>query len=169
MAEKLTLVQRTILANQYRILAALGDDPKSNSTKAEILENGYTGKYYEALLNNEEISEEVCKETSDILQMYRIINNAYAKLPAEQQQELNMEVIEFEGFDGHEPHLHYASFMIEQLNLWREHKDKYLDSHTGATIEKYRDMLQVYNLRYCAPYYKLSFEAIKEIIDAIRN
>lgn len=166
---KLTLVERTMLANQYRILAKLGENEASNILNAEILENGYTGKYHKALLIDEEISEEICKETTDILQMFRVIKNSFARLPKDHQDGLDMEVIAFEGFDNHESHFHYASFMIDSMNLWSEHKEMYLDSHTGASIRKYRNMLNVYNQRYGKPDYDLSADTLQEIINSVQN
>lgn len=152
-----------MLANQFRILAHQTGD-QTNITNAEILENGYTGKYHEVLLSDEEISPEICEETSQILQMYRVINNSFAALSPEEQEGLDMDRITFEGFDGHESHFHYASFMIDSLDLWGEHKGKYLDSHTGASIGKYRKMLKVYNQKYGKPDYELSRETLQEII-----
>ncbi len=162
----LTLVERTMLANQYRILAKL-EESESYELKAEILEHGYKGKYHEVLLSDEETSHEICAETRDILQMYRVIDNSFAALTPDEQATLNMDRIAFEGFDGHESHYHYASFMIEKMDLWSEHKDRYLDSHTAASMMKYRPMLKIFRDTYGHPNYDLSRETLQRMIDAV--
>ncbi len=163
---KLTQVERTILANQFKILANF-EDQESNLKNAEILEYGYTGLYHNVLLSNETIELDVCKETTNILQMYRVIRNSVAALSAQDQAELNIDKIKFDGFDNHEPHFHYATFLIDRMNLWEEHKEKYIDSHTGASIIKYRKMLETYNANYGAPNYELSKGVLQQMIDTV--
>jgi len=46
----LTITERQILANQFRILSKLEDDTEYYEKRAEIVENGYTGQYGEVFL-----------------------------------------------------------------------------------------------------------------------
>ena len=142
--KNLTITERQILANQFKILANFGVDSKTYETNVEILESGFTGEYHEVFnLIFDEIDYETCKETNDILNMYRRINNAIALLSEEEKVEMNLERIEFEGFDGnHNPHYNYMSFMVEKLNIWQEYKDQYLNSHSEIPLVKYKRMLE---------------------------
>lgn len=167
MEKKLSLVERTILANQYRILAQTGGDD-TNITKAEILEGGFTGHYHQALLHDEEISAEICEETNQILNMYRAINAAYTQLTPEEKDGLNIDHIRFDGFDANgEGHYHYASFMIEDLDLWQEHAELYLNSHTSFSLVKYRKLLEIFDGVYGKPNYDLSRDVLQQMVDAV--
>ena len=166
--ETLSIVERQILSNQFRILEKLEEDKDYYRTKAEILENGYTGRYGEVfLVNRDEIPFEVCKETSDILNMYRRINYAISSLSDEDKEEMELEKIKFEGFDGNnDSHYHYMEYMVENLNLWQEHKDNYLNSHSVFPIEKYRTLLEYQN-RALEDKMDLSKEDIERMIELV--
>ena len=143
----LSVVERQILANQFRILERIEDDKDYYRTKAEILENGFAGRYYEIfLVSNEEIPFEICRETSEILNMYRRIGNSIATLSEQEKEKMDLDKIKFEGFDGSsDQHYHYMEYMVENLNLWKEHKGNYLKSHSSFSIEKYRKLLKFQN------------------------
>ena len=164
----LTIVERQILANQFRILANIYDD-NSFLIKAEILENGYTGKYNEVFdVHIEEISFDVCKETEEILQMYRVIDKAIKSLNPEEANELDLEKIKFEGFDANnDPHYYYAEFMIEKLELWQEYKDMYLNSHSRASLNKYKRMLKIYKSKISETKWELDKTDLEDIIKSI--
>ena len=143
MPNTLTIVERQILANQFRILAEIEENGEHHITSAEIIENGYTGQYHSALnVDREEVPIDICDETSEILNMYRRINNAIAGLTEEQRDGLNLESIRFEGFDANnDSHYHYMTFMVEKMDLWQEHNGNYLNSHSQFPLQKYRRML----------------------------
>ena len=138
----ITEVERQSLANQYKILAKLYDDD-SLLVYADILEYGYTGLYGEVLNTSEEVSFDICKESDEILTMYRRIENAKAKLKPEEKEELDLSRIDFNGFDANNDlHYGYMTFQVEKMNLWEEHKDNYLNSHDQTSILKYRRLLE---------------------------
>jgi uncharacterized protein len=145
--EKLTKIERLQLSNQFRILHKLTDD-ETYAINAEIVENGYEGLYYklfEPIFDG--VSKEVCEETMAILHMYRVINNAIATLPPQEQAQIDSEKIKFEGFDGNnDDHYHYMSFLVEEMDMWQEYAEASLNSHSSITINKYRKMLEVYQL-----------------------
>ena len=166
MTENLTETERQILANQYRILAHLKSD-KSYEVSAEILERGFTGQYHSAFhTNSEEKSIEICNETSEILNMYRRINHSITKLTDEERAELDLEKIKFEGFDANNnDHYHYMKFLVEKMNLWQEHKDSYINSHSIFSLEKYRKMRD-YEKQLENPN-NIDIKDLKKYIDAV--
>lgn len=143
----LSLVERQILANQFRILEKIEDDKDYYRTKAEILENGYSKRYAEVfLVDVEETPFEICDETDKILNMYRRINFAIGNLSEDEKEGMDLERIRFEGFDANnDPHYHYMAYCVENLGLWKEHKESYINSHSSLTIDKYRRMLSYQN------------------------
>ncbi|MEW5676113.1 YfbU family protein [Flavobacterium enshiense] len=164
--ESLSIVERQILANQFRILSKMESDPQDYETKIEILENGYTEQYYEVFdVNTDEIPLEICEETSQILNMYRRINNCIKKLSEKERTELNLEKIAFEGFDvKRDFHFQYMTFMIEKMNLWREYRNLYLDSRSRLSLMKYRKMLEYQNYLLDNDQYDLTKSNLKKLI-----
>ena len=144
--EKLTKIERLQLSNQFRILHSLTED-ESYAIKAEIVEHGYEGLYddiFETIYGG--ISEDICEETGLILHMFRIINNAYARLSDVEKEQIDVERIKFQGFDANnDQHYSYMKFLVEKMDMWDEHKNTYLNSHDSLPIRKYRKMLDVYN------------------------
>ena len=140
----LPMVERKILANQFRILSKIEENSEYYENRAEILEYGYTGQYHEVFEEMwDETTMEICNETSEILNMYRRIDNAFKSLKDSEISDADIQKIKFEGFDANnDSHYHYCAFMIEKMNLWQEHKDIYLNSHSQLPLMKYRKMLK---------------------------
>lgn len=145
--ETLTVVERQILANQFRILSKTEGNADFYETKAAILELGCTEKYNDVFdVSIEEIPFEICEETSQILNMYRRINTTISQLPNAVQETMNLDIIKFEGFDAnHDSHYHYMTFMVDKMNLWEEYKGTYLNSYCQFQLSKYRKMLGYQN------------------------
>ena len=164
----LTITERQILANQFRILSKLEDDTEYYEKRAEIVENGYTGQYGEVfLVDQEETDYNICRETHDILNMFRYISNSIPNLTDEERESLNLDKLTFKGFDANnDEHYHYASFMIEKLGKWAEHKEMYLNSHNSMTISAYRKMLPVYKKVLDSNRYDFNFDDLKDLISA---
>ena len=140
----LSITERQILANQFRILSKLEkDDTQLYSLKIQILEQGYR-RHYDKIFNvtPTEACEEICKETVEILSMFRYIFNAIPLLSDHEIESIDFFKLRFKGFDSeNDAHYHYAKFLIEKLEEWQEHRDMYLDSHDPETIEEYRKIL----------------------------
>jgi hypothetical protein len=147
---QLTNTERLMLVNQYRILAKLNDEDEETgyySKKAEILERGYEW-YYDELLSSEPLPKEVSDETMDILDMFRQLDAYVDQLTEEQRATLDLNKLKFDGFDANnDRHYGFAKFIIEKDDRYDERKEMYLNSHTSASIDKYRRMLPVYNER----------------------
>lgn len=164
----LTIVERQILANQYRLLAKIEKD-SYYETLADILVSGYTGKYHEVFdVHQDEIPIEICEETSEILNMYRRIDVTIASLKQEEKEQLNLEKLKFEGFDANnDSHYHYGKFMIEKLNLWEEHKDIYFNSHSQFPLMKYKKMLEYHNNKIELGNYDITFDDLIKMQELI--
>lgn len=169
--ETLTIVERQILANQYRILSKLGDHSQDYETKIEILESGFTEQYYEVFdLDVEEIPLEICTETTQILHMYKRINDVVAALTEEEKTAFDLEKIKFKGFNPRkDAHYHYMSFTIDTMGLWPEYKDIDLIATDDCQLSKYRRMLdyQIYLLDN--DQYDLTKENLYHLIDLAVN
>lgn len=139
-----------MLANQYKILAKLNDEDEETgyySKKAEILERGYEW-YYGELLSSEPLPKEVSDETMDILDMFRQLDAYVDQLTEEQRATLDLNKLKFDGFDANnDRHYGFAKFIIEKDDRYDERKEMYLNSHTSASIGKYRRMLPIYRER----------------------
>lgn len=141
----LSIIERQILANQYKILSKLeNDDSQMYSLKIQILEEGYRKHYHQVFdVVPVEACEEICKETIEILSMFRSIFNAVSSLSNQEIERIDFFKLRFNGFDAEsDAHYSYAKFLIEKLGEWTEHRDMYLNSHDPKTILKYRKMLK---------------------------
>ena len=169
--ETLSIVERQLLANQFKILSKITDQTEEYEIKIEILENGYTEQYYEIFeVDTEEIPIEICEETSQILNMYRRINNALDMLSEEEKKMLDLEKIKFEGFDAHnDTHYYYMNFMVKRMNLWREYKSEHLNSQSPFSLLKYRKMLEYQNYLLDNDQYDLNREDLNCMIELLNS
>ncbi len=137
----LTKVERLILANQFRILELLDpENAEGYSIKQKILHEGFMLEYDNLLLGYDEVPEEVCREVTDILDMFRAL---FCAIKLHPKAAINKKHAKFQGFDGNneELHLAYARFLIEDLNHWEESKLPDLNSHRQV-LGRYRAMLR---------------------------
>jgi uncharacterized protein len=145
---QLSRAERLILANQYRILALVDEqNASSNENNAEILLNGYTGLYHNLFDSlSDEVPESVTEEIHNILSMFRTLENSIASLPAGEKQQLHLTRLGFEGFDGNnDDHYHIAKFMVEKQELYDEYEKHSMNSHSSASLPRYRRQLAVFN------------------------
>jgi uncharacterized protein YfbU (UPF0304 family) len=139
---ELSVVERTMLANQFRIRQRLEDDENFGKF-ADILERGYE-KLYPRIFEwfYEPTDKEIGDEVFDIFDMYRALNNAYRrglKPPAKAYHP------KFDGFDGNnDAHFGIGSFVVDDLGLWAELKDRPRNSHSMSTLKTYREMLKIW-------------------------
>jgi len=166
----LTLTERAILANQYKIFSLLDKkNAKEHLINAEIFENGYSGLYEEALENiSDEIPIEVCNETSDILSMFKNINKAIHKLGKKERAKLNLDKIRFDGFDAdNDDHYYLAKFMIRKKHFYEHFSSAKMNSGSLASIVRYRKMLPVYKSMLDKEPNALGEVELKELIKAV--
>lgn len=160
---QLTKVERLILFNQYQILEKL--DPaeygKHCKEMCEILENGYTLDYQDLFANiYDEVSQEICREVRDVLDMYRALKKAYTKLP---EGTVTAADVAFHGFDGNEEskHFAYATFLIETQGKWEESQGDPINSH-WPMLGRYRRMLESW--KESPNKWDLTVEDVKRIV-----
>jgi len=167
--ENLSITERLLLANQCKILAKLyPDNAGEYNLKTEIVEAGHIDLYDELFSRiGEGTSREVSEETHDILNMYGAINNVVESLSEDEKNRLNLRAIRFEGFDGnHDKHYFFMKFMIEKTDLYEEYRNTPLNSHSQASLMKYRRMLAAYKPIIEANNYTLEAGNLSDIINA---
>jgi uncharacterized protein YfbU (UPF0304 family) len=172
--DSLTIIERTLLANQFKILSFLdAANSQRHLVDMEVFENGYTGLYSEALqhIDPNETSRAICKETHDILSMYRVISPAIARLTPAEAATLDLDSIRFDGFDANnDEHYHFATFMIERKNLYAEHAGHDINSHSMASMTRYIKMLPVFNDIFSHRHiHDLGVNELQELIEAVGN
>ena len=170
--DSLTIIERALLANQFKILSFL-DAPNSQRhlVDMEVFENGYTGLYSEALqhLDPNETSRAICKETHDVLSMYRVISPAIARLHPAEADTLDLDSIKFDGFDGNnDEHYQFANFLIERKNLYSELAGNNINSHSMASLIRYKKMLPVFNDIFSHRHiHEFGVNELQELIEAV--
>jgi uncharacterized protein YfbU (UPF0304 family) len=133
----LTDFERLSLINQYEILKGLHPDHDHHYDPIiKALTDGYL-RDFENLAGHLEpvLGDEVRTEVREIFDMFRALAPGHGAKPR----------LIFGGFDGNEEgeHYAYASFLLEDLDLWKESQDSDLNSHTDM-LSDYRKMLAVW-------------------------
>jgi hypothetical protein len=94
---QLSLEERLILRNQYRMLERLDPEAKDECRYAiKVLEGGYEYQYF-TLEFGEPMSKDECREVMDILEMFRELQVSYEHLV--DKAGLDAGAISFRGFD----------------------------------------------------------------------
>lgn len=148
----ITLTERLILTNQYKILEKLcPEDAKYYRINRIALEYGFQSQYDELFLHihkgKDEMTEEECKEVLDVLSMFRGLKDSYKAL--KDKSGIKERVVQFPGFDGtnEAKQLLYTQYLINELGKFQEFKNDALgsgfDSHCPM-LDVYRKMLQVW-------------------------
>jgi uncharacterized protein YfbU (UPF0304 family) len=167
--EKLTYTERLTLANQFKILSIIDkDNAEEHKYREDIVTHGYEG-FYDELYTGiyDPTPEEVCSETFDILDMYRGIEGAVARLQESDKKTLDLEKIEFKGFDANnDRHYGFMHFLTDRAGRYDEHKGKYINSHTASTLDKYRRMLTVFNT-FGNDRHQMTAGHLRRLIDAL--
>jgi uncharacterized protein len=150
---QLSITERLILCNQYRILEKIFPNESETCTQFQnILKNGYQLHYCEIFqsINEEPMTRDQSKEVLDIMSMYQEMQDLYNKIP--DKSCIDLDQLTFPGFDGcNESNLlEYARYCIEDLGQYNRLRIIYLNSH-HPTIDMYRRMLDEWReVQYCA-------------------
>jgi uncharacterized protein YfbU (UPF0304 family) len=137
-----SLVERLILANQYRILSAVAPRQANYEEFIEILENGYEGEYDRVLAGVEpnRLSAEDCALVNDTLLMMSWLLHYRRKT--------NVKLDEFArpGFDADTEHGHlsYARFLFKRAGRRGFPGIKDVVDRRGARVERYRRMVKAW-------------------------
>jgi len=97
---------------------------------------------YSGIFPSEPDSPEDVTETTNILWMWDIIEHAIGQLKgAEAEEAKGWHWSSFGGFDGnHDPHYGIAQTMINELDEFQHFKGRGLNSHSQASLPRYRSM-----------------------------
>lgn len=172
---ELSKKERLILYNQYEILKLLNKNDKYTVEKyelnQEILSNGYKYNYgdlVEWMFNDtpDNISEFVW----DVFSMYRSLHNSYHELSSEYKDQVDLDDITYQGFDGNEEsdYYSYANFILEDMKRFDEIYNNgivELNSHSHK-VPAYKKMLNTWSKIRNDKYSKLTLNQINEIINS---
>lgn len=175
----LTLPERLILVNQYKIMQKLTEnenEKKEYDNLINALKSGFAIHYQDCFnyMGEDDMTIEECQEVLDILEMYRgIIYSYQAILRDKTATSLKPCDVMFPGFDGNNEfkQLSYVRYFIEDLDRYSEiqeldHTDNF-NSH-GQMLSKYRNMLAKWTLYVKDPkqnQYLLNESQIRSLIE----
>ena len=103
----------------------------------------------------------------DVLDMYRLLGDSYNKLPMTEKETIDSRSVLFPGFDGNNEceYLSYASYLINELNLYSESKRPDLNTH-APYLWNYKKMLSKLNkIKGSEDYRLLASDEIAQIIE----
>lgn len=155
----LTVKDRMILANQYRILEKVDpDNAESYHRAVKILEQGYELDYesIDGLIDRNTVSVEKCREVYDILDMYLRLGDSYNKLG--DKTGIEARDIQFPGFDGNNEgeYLSYGEFLHSQ----RKYEELPMRNSHLPSLDIYRRMLEAFQQFKNKPLAKADIQTI---------
>jgi uncharacterized protein YfbU (UPF0304 family) len=122
---------------------------------------------YPGIFESEAPSDEVVKETTDILWMFGIIESSIGRLTGhEAEAAKGWHYSQWHGFDGNnDPHYGVARTMIEELGEFEQSRNGInLNSHTQTSLPHYRSMYEkFYGYVQAGQAAPLSFDALRDV------
>ncbi len=168
---KLTDGERLIAVMLAEVMEALKLDRELDPALVKSLVVNNDGwalqRKYSGIFDSEAPSNEVVKETADILWMFGIIESAIGDLVgAEAEESKGWHYNKWRGFDGNnDPHYSVARTMIEELGEFEQsRKGINLNSHTQTSLPHYRGMYEkFYGYIQAGQAAPLSFDALRDL------
>lgn len=162
--QTLSIAERTILCNQYRILQSIHKNDKDAcdhfKSLYEIVSNGYVCLYRQVFDHmSDEVPEDVTDEVYEILNMHQAMYHA-----AEDAQDSDLQKdVKFYGFDANNEltYLHFAQHLTRDPNYYRV-LQPVVNSHI-PTLPRYRKMLSKWRSLNES---KLSTSEVRAILEA---
>lgn len=162
--------ERVIIANQLKILEKLyPSEARYYANHRKAIEYGFKLHYawISEHIDDDEMSEEECKEVLNVLDMHRAIAYSYNRI--KDQTNLTVDDVKFRGYDGNNEtrQFSYTNYFITDLGRFDELKfdAEYPDFNShGTMIGKYRRMLDIWE-NY-PDKFKLTENQIKELLEA---
>jgi uncharacterized protein len=166
---QLSLPERLILANQYRIMELV--DPENAdeyARKQDALKSGYDLDIDDLVSGfaqgEDALTQEESTEVFDILDTFTALRRAFDAL--EDKSGINERDIRFAGFDGnHEKQFHYAHYLREQ-GKWEELMPHGAINSHHATMHRYRPMARAWKQIPGDQRYQLTKEDVERIVAA---
>src|SRR5690242_18570640 len=149
-AMKLSDGERLIVVMLADVMQAMGLNHEIDPTLVKRLavnhDDWAIASRYHGIFDGEGPSDAEVSETHEILSMWSWIEHSISQLEgAEAEEAANFHHSQFSGFDGNnDPHFGIAHTMINDLGYYDEFADRNLNSHSRATLERYRRMLPQY-------------------------
>lgn len=143
--------ERLIVVMLAEVMEALGAtkelDPSLIKRLAWQKDDWAIETAYPNLFSSHEVSDAVVQETVDILMMWSFIEHSISELEGKEAEEAaHFKRTKFTGFDGNnDAHYGVAHTLINDLDRFTEFKKHPLNSHSSATIARYREMLVRFN------------------------
>lgn len=161
-----SIYERTILANQYRILEKLYPENIDYRIAREAVENGYESYYFENNIHMEcnILSEDQTNEIIDILNMFRNLNMAFLSLP--DKEDLTLEEVSFRGW-SYNDEANIRAFTDWFCNKQIEKNFIEFDvnkNSIGEMLPTYRKIHCKYKKITKSSNYNLNINTIKEIV-----
>lgn len=118
-------------------------DPKLVKRLAINHDDWAIASHYHGIFDSQAPSDADVKETHDILSMWSFIEYSIIGLEgAEAKEAAGFRHTQFSGFDGNnDDHYGIAHTLINDLGLYSEFASRGLNSHSRATLPRYRTML----------------------------
>lgn len=134
---------------------------------------------YSGLTSAEDTPEEVVKETTDILAMWSILEDAFKALPEGEQRKVAESdaatggTVRFHGFDGNNEidHMSTARFMIEKLGQFEKFAGRDLNCHSES-LDGHRRMYSAFEpIVYSGGHesWRLSAEQLIQVLSERRH
>ena len=162
---KLSKVERIILANQFRILAALEPDSAiEHQNRADCLQSGYLEQASLERYVEDELAHDVHELVYDTLDMFQALKDAKRKI-----LELKKITIKFPGFDEKKEakYLAYSRHLIERDVRFSDcAKDGPFATHSEM-VETYEKMTKKW--RSSSDRFDLDLEDVRRIAEASRG
>ena len=100
---------------------------------------------YPGIFEGKAPSDAQVDETAEILQMWSWIERSVEELDEPAKSEIKARRWQFSGFDGNnDRHYAIAATIIEELDQFQEFRGRGLNSHSQATLPRYRSMLGLF-------------------------
>jgi hypothetical protein len=144
-------------------------DPGLVKTLAYNHDDWAIAQKYQSLFSSEAPEEAVVKETQDILWMWQVLEQDIAKLEgADAEEAAGWNYNKFTGFDGnHDPHFGVTHTLVEDLGLYSDFKGRGLNSHSQATLPRYRQIKAEFDSAMEGNHgHPLTFAALGTILNA---
>jgi len=161
----LSVTERMILSNQFRIRALLSKDAsekKAFDHWAELLEWGYESQYYLFEQNYfKTVPSSVTNEVFTIVSMYQDIEQSLKKLSSEALSQLNINELTFQGFNDNTEHFAFLSFHLKHNPGYGSIKN--LKQKGYKPTSEYLQKLAIFKSFGSMSFGTLNFEQLKNL------
>lgn len=168
---KLTDGERLIVVMLAEVMEEMGlnreIDPALVKRLAINRDDWAIATQYHGIFDGEEPSAAEVEETHQILSMWSFIEYSIGELEGEEAKEAaNFRHTKFSGFDGNnDPHHGIAHTLINDLERYSEFKDRALNSHSRATLPRYRTMLPKFDAAMRDNHDALPIDVLRDLLN----